>query len=426
MSLEDTLQFRDSHSSKQFFQLSRPHFPPKPHSNRSQKPPFPLSKGICRNSIIMSSFASLNLRPELLFSLQALHYASPSAAQVQFLPPLLKGRDLMGQARAGTGKTLAFVIAALNGLNLDELSPQVLVLTPTHELAIQTSEEITKIGKTMRVICKACYGGTEVRRDVQALQHGVQVVVGTLGRVYDLILNGRLETDQLKMLVIDDADMLASRKYSFHFNYILRNMPKRIQTAFISTTFPTKFQKFALSKLHDPVKVVETADNLCPKNVAQYFFPLQKEEDRLTTCLSLLDKLQGKKVLVFCKASRANFKNLKTRLSAKGREVLFHHSEKKQSTREKVVSVFRKKSAIVLVNSGLLARGLDVADIDVVVMFDVSSGAEYVHSVGRCGRFGRQGVAVTLANQAQGRFLKNVEGKYKVKIQQLAADFHGI
>ena len=156
---------------------------------------------------------------------------------------------------------------------------------------------------------------------------------------------------------------------------------------------------------------------------SQYFYPLQKEADRLPACLSLLDKLQGKKVLVFCKAI---FKDLKAQLNAKGREVLFHHSEKKQSSREKVVSVFRKKSSIVLVNSGLLARGLDVTDIDVVVMYDLSSGVEYVHSVGRCGRFGRKGVAVTLANQTQGKFLKNMERQYKVKIQQLAEDFEGI
>jgi len=191
----------------------------------------------------MSSFAALNLRPELLFSLQTLHYASPSAAQLQFLPPLLKGRDLLGQARAGTGKTLAFILAALNAVDVDELSPQVLILTPTHELAIQTGEEITKLGQTLKVICRACYGGTYVKRDILALQQGVHVVVGTLGRVYDMISNDRLETDRLKLLVIDDADMMGPGKYREQFYDILKSMPKSIQTAFVSTTFPVRFQR---------------------------------------------------------------------------------------------------------------------------------------------------------------------------------------
>ena len=366
----------------------------------------------------MASFAALNLRPELVSSLKSLHYASPSPTQAQLLPPLLKGRDLMAQARAGSGKTLAVVLAALNQVNVDDLSPQALILAPTHELAIQISEEINRIGHTLKTTCRACYGGTNVKRDRAALQQGVHIVVGTVGRVYHLI-GDALETKKLKLMIIDDADILASKKIRSKFNDIINSMPERIQIAFISTTFPEKFKKFALSKLIEPVKIAANPANLCPKNVTQYFLPIEREEDRLPAFLSLLDKLRGKKVLVFCKAE---FKDIKEQLKLKGLKVLFHHSQMEQPRREKVVSDFCKKSSKLLINSGLLARGLDIPDIEVVVMYDLPNTVEYVHSVGRCGRFGRQGVAVSLANQAQGKFLINVERKHRVKIEELTKE----
>jgi translation initiation factor 4A len=378
-----------------------------------------LQQRICRNSIIMASFAAFDLRAELVARLKSLHYASPSPTQAQLLPPLLKGRDLMAQARAGSGKTLAVVLAALNRINVDDISPQALILAPTHELAIQISEEINQMGHTMRTTCIACYGGSSVRRDIAALQQGVHIVVGTVGRLYDLISNDRLETDKLKLMVIDDADMLSSKRIRGQFNYIINSMPKCTQMAFISTTFPEHFKKFALSKLIDPVKIVENPANLCPRNVSQYFLPIGREEDRLPAFIALLNKLRSKKVLVFCKAE---FKDIKDQMGLKGMEVLCHHSQMEQPTREKVVSAFRKKSSKVMISSGLLARGLDIPDIEVVVMYDLPSTVEYVHSIGRCGRFGRKGVAVSLANQAQGRFLANVERKHRVKIGELTKE----
>lgn len=371
----------------------------------------------------MASFASLHLRSELLFSLQALGYSSASPAQVQFLPPLLAGRSLIAQARAGTGKTLALVLAALQVIDLEELSPQVVILAPTHELAIQIGEVVGKVGDAMKVVWRACYGGTDVHGDIEALSQGVQVVVGTLGRVYDMISHGRLETQLVKFIVVEEADMLGLKKYRRHFDYIMDEMPEKAQIAFVSTTFPEKFKKFALSYMSNPLKIVESLPNLFPKNVSQYFIPLTRNEDRLPTFLSLLSELQGRKVLVFCKSISAEFQ---TQLLSTDLEILFHHVDMSQSSREKAISAFRKKGSIVLVNTGLLARGLDVADIAVVVMYDLCSAVEYVHCVGRCGRFGSRGVAVSLASEAEGKCLRNVGRRYRVSIRELPEDRTGV
>jgi superfamily II DNA/RNA helicase len=371
----------------------------------------------------MTSFASLHLRSELLFSLQALGYTIPSASQLQLLPPLLSGRNLITQARSGTGKSLAFILAALQVIDLDELSPQVIILTPTHELAIQTGEVVGKVGDAMKVVWRACYGGTDVHGDIEALSQGVQVVVGTLGRVYDMISHHRLETEKVKLIVIDEADMLGHKKYRKYFEYIMDEIPENTQIAFVSTTFPEKFKKFALTYLSNPLKIIESLPNLCPKNVSQYFIPLTRNGDRLPTLLSLLNQLQGRKVLVFCKSLPPDFQ---AQLQSTTLEIHFHYAEMSQSSREKAVSAFRKKSSIVLVNTGLLGRGLDVTDIAVVVMYEMGSAVEYVHCVGRVGRFGGKGMAISLANEAERKFLRNVERRHKVKVRELPEDRTGV
>ena len=298
-----------------------------------------------------------------------------------------------------------------------------LILAPTHELAIQIGELVGKVGDAMKVVWRACYGGTDVHGDIEALSEGVQVVVGTLGRVYDMLSHGRLEAQLVKLVVVDDADMLGLKKYRHHFNYIMDEMPEKAQIAFISTTFPEKFKKFALSYMSNPMKIPESLPNLLPKNVSQYFIPLTHNEDRLPTFLSLLSQLQGRKVLVFCKSISPEFNS---KLLSTDLEIHFHHAEMSQSLREKAISAFRKKGSIVLVNSGLLARGLDVADIAVVVLYELGSAVEYVHCVGRGGRYGSRGVAVSLANEADEKFLRNVGRRHRVSIRELPEDRAGL
>ena len=371
----------------------------------------------------MASFSSLGLRAELQFGLNRLKYRVASECQVEFVAGLRKGRDILGQARSGTGKSLGYIVGALQMIDLEELSPQVVVLTPTHELAIQIGEQIEKVGEAMKVVVRVCIGGTNVRGDIQALHQGNHIVVGTLGRLYDMLSNKHLEFQALKLLVIDDADMLGVKKYKGQFNYILNYLPKNTQKMFVSTTFPEKFKKFALAKMMNPVKIEEKLTNLCPKNVSQYFSPLADAADRQPAFLRLLSQLQGRKTLVFCKAMYAD---LEPELKEKGIKALFHHSEKNQSKREAVVSAFRKKKDVVLVNSGLLARGLDVTDVEVVVMYDLPSAVEYIHCIGRCGRYGRKGLAISLADPSEIRFLKNIERRHRVTIRELPEDVPGL
>jgi ATP-dependent RNA helicase DeaD len=364
-------------------------------------------------------FADLGLREELLEGLTALGYEEPTPIQAEAIPPLLEGRDLLGQAATGTGKTAAFALPLLNRLEPDRgRAPQALILTPTRELAVQVSEATHKYGRRLGARVLPVYGGQPIVRQLRELDRGVDLVVATPGRALDHIQRGSLDLSGLRTVVLDEADEMLDMGFADELDAILEAVPTERQTVLFSATMAPRVERIARRHLTDPVRIeirhetVATGDEARIRQAA-YVVPRMSKAAALGRVLDLEAPASA---IVFCR-TRDEVDTLTETLNGRGYRAEALHGGLSQEQRDKVMGRLRSGTADLLVATDVAARGLDVDQLTHVVNYNVPSAPDaYMHRIGRVGRAGRNGVAITLAEPREHRMLKTIERATGVRI----------
>lgn len=364
-----------------------------------------------------TDFTTLNLREELVQAITGLGYAEPTPIQAAIVPIMLTGADVIGQAQTGTGKTAAFALPILQNFTPGR-HVQALVLAPTRELALQVADSMTVYGKHLDVRILAVYGGQPYGPQISRLNRGVDVVVGTPGRLLDLIERNALNIKHVRTLVLDEADEMLNMGFMEDVERILSETPPERQTALFSATMPPRIRSLANRFMRDPQHVHIKRDTLTLASTEQRYY-LVHEVDKTNALTRLFEVEPIRSALIFAR-TRAETATLANELVVRGIPAEAIHGDLDQNARERVLGRFRANQLKVLVATDVAARGLDIEDISHVFNYHLPDDAEvYVHRIGRTGRAGRAGVAITLVSPRERRRLREVEALTKQPIQKM-------
>ncbi|KAF9310846.1 translation initiation factor eIF4A [Podila horticola] len=368
---------------------------------------------------IVDNFDNMNLSPELLRGIYAYGFERPSSIQQRAILPVVKGHDVIAQAQSGTGKTATFSISALQKLDLSNPQCQALILAPTRELAQQIQKVVIALGDFMKVTCHACIGGTNVREDMKILGDGAQVVVGTPGRVFDMINRGALKTDHMKMFILDEADEMLSRGFKDQIYDVFQRLPPSTQVVLLSATMPTEVMEVTTKFMRDPIRILVKKDELTLEGIKQFYVAVEKEEWKLDTLCDLYETVTITQAVIFCN-TRRKVDWLTEKLTAREFTVSAMHGDMEQGQREVIMKEFRSGSSRVLIATDLLARGIDVQQVSLVINYDIPANKEnYIHRIGRGGRFGRKGVAINFITADDTRMLREIEQFYSTQVLEM-------
>jgi len=368
---------------------------------------------------IVDNFDNMSLSPELLRGIYAYGFERPSTIQQRAILPVIKGHDVIAQAQSGTGKTATFSISALQKLDLSNPQCQALILAPTRELAQQIQKVVIALGDFMKVQCHACIGGTNVREDMKILEAGAQVVVGTPGRVFDMINRGALRTADMKMFILDEADEMLSRGFKDQIYDVFQRLPPATQVVLLSATMPAEVMEVTTKFMRDPIRILVKKDELTLEGIKQFYVAVEKEEWKLDTLCDLYETVTITQAVIFCN-TRRKVDWLTEKLTAREFTVSAMHGDMEQGQREVIMKEFRSGSSRVLIATDLLARGIDVQQVSLVINYDLPSNKEnYIHRIGRGGRFGRKGVAINFVTADDTRMLREIEQFYSTQILEM-------
>lgn len=362
------------------------------------------------------TFAELGLGEPLRSALDALGYEEPTPIQAEAIPVLLRGSDVLGRAATGTGKTAAFALPMIERLDPDRPGVQALVVAPTRELAVQVAEAIHRYGKPKRVRVLPVYGGQAIDRQLRELKRGVQVVVGTPGRLLDHIRRGSLQLADVEYVVLDEADEMLDMGFIEDIEAILEETPPERQTALFSATFPPRITELAERHMRDPVRVTVRAEKLETPLVRQIAYTVPRPH-KLEALARILDLEAPTSAIIFCR-TRNEVDELTEALGVRGYRPEALHGGLNQTQRDRVMGRFRQGAADLLIATDVAARGLDVEHVSHVINYDIPQTPDaYVHRIGRTGRAGREGTAITLAQPREHGLLRGIERAVGERIQ---------
>ncbi len=362
------------------------------------------------NTKLAGSFDEMGLAATTLDSVKAAGYSKPTPIQSLFIPRAKTGRDVMGQAQTGTGKTAAFLLPIFEALKPGggEGFAQAMILAPTRELAIQIHGEIAKIGSTLGFSSITLYGGSSYEPQIEALKRGVDIVVGTPGRLMDHMKSHRLDLRGIKVAVLDEADRMLDLGFRKDIEYILKHCPKNRQTLLLSATIPDDIRKLARRFMDDPIEIWTAVENLSVDTIEQFYCATERDQ-KLPMLLKLLDVEKPTLGIVFC-GTKMGAKRLAERLNRLYIPAKEIHGDLQQARREKIMARFRSGQVTLLIATDVASRGIDVDDITHVFNYDIPYKIDdYVHRVGRTGRIGKSGKAFTFVTRDEGQYLTEVE-----------------
>merc|ERR1712168_109220 len=356
---------------------------------------------------------------DLLRGIYAYGFEKPSAIQQRAIRPIVKGRDVIAQAQSGTGKTATFAISVLQVLDTQVRETQVLILSPTRELATQIQKVILALGDYMNVQCHACIGGTNLGEDIRKLDFGQHVVSGTPGRVFDMIHRRTLRTRSIKMVVLDESDEMLNKGFKEQIYDVYRYLPPATQVVLLSATLPHEILEMTSKFMTDPIRILVKRDELTLEGIKQFFVAVEKEEWKFDTLCDLYDTLTITQGVIFC-----NTKRKVDWLTEKMREANFTvcsmHGDMPQKERTAIMKEFRTGSSRVLISTDVWARGLDVPQVSLVINYDLPNNRElYIHRIGRSGRFGRKGVSINFVKTDDIGILRDIEQYYSTQIDEM-------
>jgi len=358
------------------------------------------------------SFASLNLSTPILDAVTEQGYKTPSPIQAQAIPAILAGHDVMAAAQTGTGKTAGFTLPLLEILSKGERvkanQARVLVLTPTRELAAQVEASIRQYGKNLPLSSAVVFGGVKINPQMMRLRKGADILVATPGRLLDLHNQKAIRFNQLEILVLDEADRMLDMGFIHDIRKILAFLPKQRQNLLFSATFSDEIRRLAKGIVHNPIEISVSPRNTTAETVKQWIYPVDKKQ-KSALLTQLINEHQWRQVLVFTRTKRgAN--QLSAHLTAEGINAAAIHGNKSQGARTKALANFKSGSIRVLVATDIAARGLDIEQLPQVVNFDLPNVPEdYVHRIGRTGRAGATGQAVSLVSADEFQQLSDIE-----------------
>lgn len=365
------------------------------------------------------TFQDLDLSDEMMAALKKAGYENPTPVQAGLIPEALEDIDVVGQARTGTGKTAAFVIPILEQVapRREIPDPQALILVPTRELAVQVRDELVRLAHGQNVSCVALYGGKPIRRQIEKLRRGAQVVIGTPGRVLDHIGRRSLVLHDIWCVVLDEADRMLDIGFRPDIEKILRKCPRDRQTLLLSATMPPPIQRLAERYMRKP-KVL----NFSPKEIAvdtieQFYFTVDRDR-KFDLLVKVLEREDPKQSIIFCRTKRGT-ERIFQRLSKKIKDTACIHGDMAQSARDRTMKRFREGKVHVLVATDVVGRGIDVSGVSHIFNFDIPAFCDdYVHRVGRTGRMGREGVAFTFVTPEEGPELTRIEQRINVLLKR--------
>jgi translation initiation factor 4A len=371
---------------------------------------------------VATTFDQMNLKPTIVRGIFGLGFENPSAIQQRAILPIVSGRDVLAQAQSGTGKTATFSISALQRIDENEKKTQALIMAPTRELALQIQRVVVSLALHMDVTVHACIGGKSIEDDIKALRDGAQIVVGTPGRVYDVIERGIFKTKDVKMFIMDEADEMLSQGFKEQIYKVYQYLPETCQSVLLSATMPAEVLDVTTKFMRDPVRILVKKDELTLEGIKQFFVNVDADEYKLMVLIDLYDSISVTQAVIFCN-TRKRVEMLTEELTSQDFTVSSIHSDMSQQDRDKIMAEFRTGSSRILICTDLLARGIDVQQVSLVINYDLPDNNEnYIHRIGRSGRFGRKGVAINLLSSKDIVRMREIEMFYNTQIQELPAD----
>jgi len=368
---------------------------------------------------IYTGWDTMGLKEELLRGIFCYGFDKPSAVQQRAIVPIIKGRDVIVQSQSGTGKTAVFSLGSLQVIDLGVREPQVLVLSPTRELAEQSQKVALALGDYLNVQVHACIGGKNLSEDIRKLEHGVHIVSGTPGRVFDMIQRRHLRTRSIKMLILDEADEMLNMGFKEQVYDIYRYLPYATQCVIVSATLPQEILEMTTKFMNDPVKILVKRDELTLEGIKQFFVAVEKEEWKFDTLCDLYDTLTITQAVIFCN-TRKKVEWLAQKMREANFTVSCMHGDMNQKERDKIMTEFRAGNSRVLIATDIWGRGLDVQQVSLVINYDLPTNRElYIHRIGRSGRFGRKGVAINFVKNEDVRILRDIEQYYSTQIDEM-------
>jgi len=368
---------------------------------------------------VCENFDDMNLKEELLRGIYAYGFEKPSAIQQRAIVPCIKGMDVIAQAQSGTGKTATFSISILQQIDTNLRECQALILAPTRELAQQIQKVVMALGDYMGAQCHACIGGTSVREDMRKLDVGQHIVVGTPGRVFDMISRKVLRTNEIKQFVLDEADEMLSRGFKDQIYDVFRHLNSEIQVILLSATMPSEVLEVTTRFMRNPIRILVKKEELTLEGIRQFYIAVEREEWKLDTLCDLYETLTITQAVIFCN-TRRKVDWLTEKMHQRDFTVSAMHGDMDQKERDVIMREFRSGSSRVLITTDLLARGIDVQQVSLVINYDLPTNREnYIHRIGRGGRFGRKGVAINFVTDDDKRNLQDIEKFYNTQIDEM-------
>jgi len=371
---------------------------------------------------VIDNFDNMGLKTELLRGIYAMGFEKPSAIQQRAILPLVQGYDTIAQAQSGTGKTATFSIGILQQIDTSVMECQALILAPTRELAQQIQKVVHALGIYMKARCHSCIGGTRVSDDIDRLQEGVHIVVGTPGRVYDMLSRSVLRPHTIKIFILDEADDMLSRGFREQIYAIFTSLPRNVHVGLFSATMPPEALEITERFMNNPVKILVKRAELTLEGIKQFYVDVTLEQNKLDTLSDLYDTVNITQAVIFCN-TRRKVDWLTDKMRARHFVVSSTHGDLSQKERDIILEEFRSGSSRVLITTDLLSRGIDVQQVSLVINYDIPKNPEsYIHRIGRSGRFGRKGVAINFVTSEDFPVLRELEKFYNTHIDEMPAN----
>jgi translation initiation factor 4A len=373
------------------------------------------------------TFDEMPLPEGLLRGIYTYGFDKPSIIQKKAIVPIIQGNDILAQAQSGTGKTGTFCIGSIARIDPTIKTTQVLVLVPTRELSQQIQKVANTIGQYLPIKAYSATGGTPLREDISAIEKGAQFVVGTPGRIFDLLRRNVIHRSTIRVLIMDEADQMLEDRFKEQVMCILQlGFPEKTKVALFSATVPEDLIEVANNILQNPVKILIPAEQVTLDGIKQYYVDVENEEWKYDALIDIYQQLTINQAIIYCnKRQKAEW--LSEKMTAGGFTLNFIHGEMDVAERKKRMDDFRSGNARVLISTDLLARGIDVQQVSLVVNFELPPQREnYIHRIGRSGRFGRKGVAINLISKDERNALKDIEKAYSTQINELPEDLSKI
>ena len=371
---------------------------------------------------VIDNFDNMKLKENLLRGIYSIGFEKPSYIQQRGIIPITKGRDIIAQSQSGTGKTATFTIGALQLLDETKDETQVLIIAPTRELALQIFNVVSEIGEYMNITLACIIGGTSIRDDIEKLSKNPQIIIGTPGRLYDMIYKNRLYTKYIKLLVVDEADEMLSKGFEEQIKNIFKSLPPEIQVALFSATMSDDFFMLTDNFMRNPIKILVKNDELTLEGISQYYIYMERDYYKFDALCDLYGSFSISQSILYCNSKRT-VEFLQSKLTENNFSNAYIHGDMTLDQRKDIMVRFRTGEIRMLISTDLLCRGIDVQQVSLVINYEVPYRIEnYIHRIGRSGRFGRKGIAINFANDRELKMIKDIERYYSTSVEVFPSD----